>query len=128
MSKRRGVRLGGAERARASGAAPNRGERSKGRFSVKKKSQAAMRVLHGESLEAVSRDVGVTAAKLSEWRDQFLAGAQAALRTRPRDDRDERVKDLQAKIGELTMANELLEEKIDRLEANRPWVRRRSQR
>jgi uncharacterized protein YgfB (UPF0149 family) len=72
--------------------------------------------------------VGVTAAKLSEWRDQFLAGAQAALRTRPRDDRDERVKDLQAKIGELAMANELLEEKIDRLEVNRPWARRRSQR
>ncbi len=128
MSKQRGVRLGAAERAGASAASPNRGQSSKGRFSVNKKSQVVLRLLHGESLEAVSRDVSVTAAKLSEWRDQFLAGAQAALRTRPRDDRDERVKDLQAKIGELTMANELLEEKIDRLEVNRPWARRRSQR
>ncbi len=128
MSKRRGVRLGEAERAGARAASPNRDESSRGRFSVKKKSEVVLRLLHGESLEAVARDVGVTAARLSEWRDQFLAGAQAALRSRPRDDRDERVKDLQAKIGELTMSNELLEEKIDRLEANRPWVHRGSQR
>ena len=38
-------------------------------------------------------------------------GAQAALRARPSDDRDEKVKDLQAKVGELTMSC------IERLEA-----------
>jgi len=128
MSKQRRVRVGEAERAGANAASPTRSESHVGRFSVKKKIQAVLRVLHGESLESVSRDVGVTAAKLTQWRDQFLGGAQGALRSRPQDDRDEVVKDLQAKIGELTMANELLEEKIDHLEANRPWVRRRSRR
>ncbi len=87
-----------------------------------------MQLLRGESLETVSRETGVTAARLSQWRDQFLAGAQGALRSRPSDDRDERVKDLQAKIGELTMENELLGDKIRRIENGRPWVRRRSQR
>ena len=122
------VRLGEAERARASGGSPNRSRMSRGRFSVKKKADAVMRLLRGESLETVSRETGVTAARLSQWRDQFLAGAQGALRSRPSDDRDERVKDLQAKIGELTMENELLGDKIRRIENGRPWVRRRSQR
>ena len=53
------------------------------------------------------------------WRDQFLSGAQAALHSRPSDERDEKIKDLQAKIGELTMDEELLQ-KIERLEAGRP--------
>ena len=33
---------------------------------------------------------------------------------------------LKAKVGELTMANELLETKIEQLEAGRPLARRRS--
>ena len=41
--------------------------------------------------------------------------------------RDEKVKDLQAKVGELTMDNELLQQKIERLEARRPLMHRRSQ-
>ena len=35
---------------------------------------------------------------------------------------------LQAKVGEITMDNELLYEKIDRLEGGRPFARRRSKR
>ena len=38
-----------------------------------------------------------------------------------------RSKDLQAKVGELTMDNELLQQKIERLEARRPLMHRRSQ-
>ena len=118
-----GVGWGGA---RASGAPTDSSTISRGRFSVKKKIEAVSRVMRGESLDIVSRDLGVTAAKLSEWRDQFHSGAQAALRSRPADERDEKVKDLQAKIGELTMDNELLQQKIDRLEARRPLMHRRS--
>ena len=99
---------------------------SRGRFSVKKKSEAVLRLMRGESLDIVSRDLGVTAARLSEWRDQFHAGAQAALRSRPSDERDENLRDLLAKVGELTMDNELLREKIDRLEVHRPLAHRRS--
>ena len=117
----------GAERARASGAPTDPSTTSRGRFSVQKKTAAVLRMMRGESLDIVSRDLGVTAGRLSEWRDQFHAGAQAALRARPSDDRDEKVKDLQAKVGELTMDNELLQQKIERLEARRPLMHRRSQ-
>ena len=43
---------------------------------------AAQRLICGESLEAVSRDLGGPAHRLSEWRDRFLATAEGALKTR----------------------------------------------
>ena len=99
---------------------------SGGLLTVKESSEAVLRGMGGESLDIVSRDLGVTAARLSEWRDQFHAGARAALRSRPSDERDENLRDLLAKVGELTMDNELLREKIDRLEVHRPLAHRRS--
>lgn len=109
---------------RASGA----GAEGRGRFSVRRKTEAVLRLLRGEDLEALSRELGVTAATLSGWREVFLAGGGAALKSRPADERDERLARLQAKVGEITMANELLAEKIDRLEAGRPLAGRRSRR
>ena len=85
-----------------------------------------MRLLKGDSLETLSRELKVTAARLSEWRESFLAAGGAALKSRRPDARDDEVKRLQAKIGEVTMANELLNEKIDRMEAGRPLASGRS--
>jgi transposase-like protein len=86
--------------------APNSGERD--RFSSQRKTATVLRLLRGEDLELVSRELGVTAATLSGWRDDFLAGGQAALKSRPTDDRDDEIARLRAKVGELTMDNELL--------------------
>ena len=83
-------------------------------------------MLRGEDLELVSRELGVTAAELSAWRDAFLAAGEAVLKIRPADGRDVEIGRLKAKVGELTMANELLDAKIDRLETHRPLARRRS--
>ena len=95
-------------------------------MSARRKQSAVLRLLRGEDLELVSRELGVTAATLSAWRDAFLAAGEAALKTRPADARDVEIGRLKAKVGELTMANELLDAKIDRLEAHRPLARRRS--
>jgi hypothetical protein len=89
---------------------------------------AVTRLLRGEPLETVARDLNVTAARLSQWRDHALAAAGAALKKRDRDERDEEIARLKAKVGEITMANELLEKKIDLLEGKRPLARRRSRR
>ena len=43
------------------------------------------------------------AADLSGWRDAFLEGGAARLKSRPRDDRDARISQLQAKLCEITM-------------------------
>jgi hypothetical protein len=45
----------------------------------------------------------VTAAELSGWRDRFLAGGEASLKSRPADAREAEIGRLQAKVGELTM-------------------------
>ena len=98
----------------------------RGRWSSKRKMEAALRVIQGESLDAVSRDLKVTTTKLASWRDEFLAAGQAGLKTREPDHRDEQIRDLHAKIGELTMDKELLEELRDRMEGRhgRPLLRR----
>src|SRR5690554_1101123 len=96
------------------------------RMTVRRKQEAVLRVLRGEPLESVARELSVTAADLSGWRERFLEGGAASLRSRPRDDHDERIAQLQAKLGEITMDNELLFEKIARMEAGRPLGRRRS--
>jgi hypothetical protein len=97
-------------------------------MSARRKQSAVLRLLRGEDLELLSRELGVTAAELSAWRDAFLAAGEAALKTRPADSRDVEIGRLKAKVGELTMANELLDAKIDRLETHRPLARRRSRR
>src|SRR5919199_1450383 len=122
-----GVGAGPAERARHAGGdgpAPTR----RRRMSAGRKREAVLRLLRGEDLELVSRELGVTAAELSGWREAFLAGGEASLRSRPADARDAEIGRLKAKVGELTMTAELLKAKIGRLETARPLARRRSRR
>ena len=76
----------------------------------------------------MSRAVGITAARASHWRAQFLAAGQAGLKSRAPDARDDDHRRLQAKIGELLMETELLYAKVDHLEAGGPLARRRSTR
>ena len=56
----------------------------------------------------MSRAVGITAPRASQWRDRFLAAGQASLKSRPPDARNEDDRRLQAKIGELLMENDEL--------------------
>jgi hypothetical protein len=95
-------------------------------MSAQRKQTAVLRLLRGEDLELVSRELGGAAAELSAWREAFLTAGEAALKTRPADGREVEIGRLKAKVGELTMANELLDAKIDRLETHRPLARRRS--
>ena len=127
MDEAVGTGVGPAERAQhAGGDGPMLGHRR--RMSARRKQQAVLRLLHGEDLELLSRELGVTAAELSGWRDGFLAAGEASLKTRPADARDAEIGRLKEKVGDLTMANELLETKIERLETARPLAPRRSRR
>ena len=90
------------------------------RMTVARKQEAVLRVLRGEPLELVARANEVSAADLSAWRDSYLAAGASSLKSRPRDARDETIERLRAKVGEITMDNELLYEKIARLEAGAP--------
>lgn len=122
MGERTTQRAGAAERPPESGAvAPGRG----GRMSRQRKTAAVLRLLRGEDLETVSRSLGVTAATLTTWREAFLAAGEAALATRPMNGEMLASERLKARLGEMLLKHELLEQQITTLEAGRPLARRR---
>jgi transposase-like protein len=112
----------------ADAGAPTGGAGPERRNTARRKLAAVTRLLRGEPLETLARELNVTVACLSEWRDRALIGAEAAMKERERDSRDEELLRLKVKLGEVTMANELLEQKIATLEGGRPLARRRSRR
>ena len=122
MGDRTTERPSAAERPKESGAAAlGRG----GRMSRGRKTAAVLRLLRGEDLETVSRSLGVTAVTLSNWRDAFLAGGEAALASRPADGETLESERLKARLGAMLLEHELLEQKIATLETGRPLARRR---
>jgi transposase-like protein len=122
-----GAGVGPSERAQHAGGGGSTPERRR-RMSARRKQDAVLLLLRGEDLELLSRRLGVTAVELSGWREAFLARGEASLKSRPADARDDEIGRLKQKVGDLTMANELLKAKIERLETARPLARRRSRR
>ena len=117
-----GARPSAAERPQESGAAaPGRG----GRMSRQRKTAAVLRLLRGEDLETVSRELGVTAARLTGWQNAFLAGGEAALTSRAATAEELESERLKAKLGAALIERDLLNEKIAILEAGRPFARKR---
>lgn len=83
--------------------------RARPRWSANKKIDVVMRLLRGEPIEEVSRQVGVEVHRLVGWRDEFLeCGKQGLKAKRPRTEEDRRLAEAERKIGELTMENEIL--------------------
>jgi len=86
--------------------------RNKPRWSANKKMDAVMRLLRGETIDQVSRDIGIEAHRLAAWRDDFIAGGKEALKSRlvrsESSEEERRRKAAERKIGELTMENEIL--------------------
>lgn len=105
-------------------------EKERGRWSSKRKAEVVLRLLRGEDLDTVSREVRVTAATLSQWRDEFLAAGQAGLKSKPTTAADDEVLRLKAMLGEQLMRNELLREAQFRLTGGgeSPFASKRSRR
>jgi transposase len=84
--------------------------RSQPRWSAGNKTEAVLRLLRGESLEELSRELQIEAHRLAAWRDDFLAAGKQGLKgQRPDRSPDDRaLKQAERKIGQLTMENEVL--------------------
>src|SRR5690606_2730803 len=100
--------------------------KERGRFSSKRKADAVLRLLRGESLDDFSRELGVTAATLSRWRDDVLAACQACLKSRERTAADDEVLRLTVLVGDLTMRLELARVRARALETESPLPWRKS--
>ena len=87
MDETVGVGVGPAERAHhAGGDGPTPEPRR--RMSARRKQETVLRLLRGEDLELLSRQLGMSGADLSGWRGAFLAADEALLTIRPADARD----------------------------------------
>jgi hypothetical protein len=74
-----------------------------GRWSARRKSEAVLRLLKGEDLDALSRELKVTAATLSEWRDVFLASGITGMKSRELDSRDAKIAALEKALAETVL-------------------------
>src|SRR5919202_5256015 len=74
----------------ADAGAPSGGAGPERRFPAQRKLAAVTRLLRGEPLETLARELNVTVARLTEWRGRALVGAEAAMKERERDGREGR--------------------------------------
>ena len=93
-----------------------------GRWSTQRKVSFILELLRGADSERTSRKHRVTLATLTAWRDRFLAAGEAGLKSREGDVEDEEKRRLKSAVATVSVDNELLREKIARLENNRPFV------
>ncbi len=84
------------------------------RWTAKRRSALVLSILRGEtSVQEAARKHGLTVAEVEEWKEKFLLAAENALRSRPRDEealREEQIKRLKQKIGELVLDIDILKE------------------
>ena len=94
-----------------------------GRWSVRRKQEVVLRMLSGESVDSLSRELGVGPCRLERWRDKALSGMESGLKEREGDPVTSELDRAKKTIGELTMEVELLRK---RCEAKESLRRRRS--
>ena len=86
------------------------------RWTAKRRVALVVSILKGEaSIAEAARKHGLTVAEVEDWRDRFLLGAENALRNRPKDEealKEEQMKKLKQKIGELVLDNDILREAL----------------
>ena len=93
------------------------------RWSARRKKDAVLRLLQGEPLDTLSRELGVEIYRLEEWRKQALMGMESALKEREGDPLSEELLIAKQHIGELSMEFELLRKEVA---LRRPFVVRKS--
>jgi transposase len=82
------------------------------RWSVARKREVVLRLLRGESVDAISREMGVEIYRLEKWREKALSGIDAGLKEREGDPVQGELDAAMKRIGELTMENELLWQRV----------------
>ena len=84
------------------------------RWSAQRKTEVVLRLLRGEDLGEVSREVQVSPSELEEWRRVFLESGTQGLKKRSRDPTERELVRTRAKLGELTMRLELASELLEK--------------
>ena len=84
------------------------------RWTARRRTALVLSILKGEmTVEEVARRHGLAVSEVEEWKERLLSAAYNALRSRPRDEdalRDEQIRRLKQKVGELVLEVDLLRE------------------
>ena len=95
------------------------------RWSVMRKREVVLRLLRGEPVDALSRELGVESYRLEEWKQRAFGGIDASLREREATSERVELDSAMKRLGELMMDHELLLERCRRSGVS-PLVSRRS--
>ena len=98
------------------------------RWSASRKRDVVLRLLRGEALEMVSREVGVELYRLEAWQARALAGLELGLKEQAGEPLAAELDSAKRHIGELSMEIELLRERARAAERRLPLTTRRSRR
>ncbi len=82
--------------------------KKKARWSHGLKKELVLRLLRGEPIHAVSREMAIPIYQLERWRNRALAGIDAALTERRNDPLEASLEDANRRIDELAMEVEVL--------------------
>jgi transposase len=84
------------------------------RWTAARKVEVVLRILRGESLDTLSRELGIEIYTLEEWRNKAVQGMESGLKARSEDPLQHELDQAKKRLGELLMENELLQRKADR--------------
>ena len=86
------------------------------RWTAKRRTALVVSIVKGEtSVAEAARKHGLTMAEVEDWKDRFLLAGENSLRSRPKEDealKDEQIKKLKQKVGELVLDMDILREGI----------------
>ena len=91
---------------------------------MRRKREVVLRLMRGEPVETLSRELGVEVYRLEQWREKALLGIDEALRDRTGDPLEAELDMAKRHIGELSMEIELLRRERDLrrpLSGKRSW-------
>lgn len=83
----------------------------KKRWTAGRKKEAVLRLLKGELVDGLSRELGVPIAHLEGWKERVLQRMESLLKDQEEHVINEELDAAKKQIGELCMENELLREK-----------------
>lgn len=94
------------------------------RWSARRKAEVVLRLLRGESLEELSRELRVEAHRLAGWRDEFIAGGIEGLRANPSPPPERKLREAERTIGQLAMEVRILKAVAEKRGLQIPPMRR----
>lgn len=82
------------------------------RWTAGRKKEIVLRLLKGETIDALSREFGVNISQIESWRETVLDRMELILKDRSEEPLSMELEAAKKQIGELHMENELLRSKV----------------